>query len=76
MYEKPYTGLTAELKLNDVVLAYMSGFDLNLEKNIIEILQFGARYTEKVPAVKDWSANVDHHRDDRDTLPIEGDGIF
>lgn len=59
MYEKPYTGLTAELKLNDVVLAYMSGFDLNLEKNIIEILQFGARYTEKVPAVKDWSANVD-----------------
>lgn len=58
-YEKPFTGLTAELKLNDVVLAYMSGVDLTMEKSIIEILQFGARYTEKVPAIKDWSASVD-----------------
>ena len=57
--ERPFTGLTAELKVNDVVLGYASGFDLTLEKTIIEILQFGARYQEKVPAIKDWSASID-----------------
>lgn len=59
MYERPYTGLTAEIKIGDVPLAYMSGIDLTLEKAIIEILQFGARFQEKVPAIKDWSATVD-----------------
>lgn len=58
-YERPYTGLTAEIKIGDVPLAYMSGVDLTLEKAIIDILQFGARFQEKVPAVKDWSATVD-----------------
>ena len=57
--EKPYTGLTAEIKIGSVPLGYMSGIDLTIEKNIIEILQFGARYQEKVPAIKDWSATVD-----------------
>lgn len=57
--EKPFTGLTAELKVNGVVLAYASGVDLTLEKSIIEVLQFGARYQEKVPAIKDWSADID-----------------
>lgn len=58
-YEKPFTGLTAEIKIGDVPLAYISGVDLTLEKAIIEILQFGARFQEKVPAIKNWSANVD-----------------
>ena len=58
-YERPYTGLTAEIKIGDVPLAYMSGIDLTLEKAIIEVLQFGARFQEKVPAIKDWSATVD-----------------
>lgn len=57
--ERPYTGLTACIKIGDVKLAYVSGVDLTLEKSIIEILQFGARYKEKVPAIKDWSADVD-----------------
>jgi predicted secreted protein len=57
--ERPYTGLTALIKIGDVKLAYISGVDLTLEKTIIEILQFGARYKEKVPAIKDWSASVD-----------------
>ena len=57
--ERPYTGLTAEIKIGDVPLAYMSGLDLTIEKSIIEILQFGATYQEKVPAIKDWSATVD-----------------
>lgn len=59
MLERPYTGLTAEIKIGDVPLAYASGIDLTLEKAIIEVLQFGARFQEKVPAIKDWSATVD-----------------
>ena len=59
MKERPYTGLTAEIRIGDVPLAYMSGVDLTLEKEIIEVLQFGAKYREKVPAIKNWSASVD-----------------
>lgn len=61
--EKPYTGLTASVKVGSgaeaKVLAYISGVDLNLEKEIIEILAFGMSFKEKVPAIKDWSASVD-----------------
>ena len=63
MAEKPFTGLTASVKVGSgegaKVLAYISGVDLNLEKDIIEILSFGATYKEKVPAIKDWSASID-----------------
>lgn len=61
--EKPYTGLTASVKIGSgstaEVLGYISGVDLSLEKEIIEILAFGMTYKEKVPAVKDWSASVE-----------------
>ena len=61
--EKPYTGLTASVKIggsaSPTVLAYISGVDLNLSKDIIEILAFGMTFKEKVPAIKDWSASVD-----------------
>ena len=61
--EKPFTGLTASVKIGSgetaKVLAYISGVDLNLEKEIIEILAFGMTFKEKVPAIKDWSASVD-----------------
>lgn len=61
--EKPFTGLTASVKVGSgssaKVLAYISGVDLKLEKDIIEILSFGQTYKEKVPAIKDWSASVD-----------------
>ena len=61
--EKPFTGLTAKVTVgtdtNKKTLAYISGVDLNLEKDIIEILAFGMTYKEKVPAVKDWSASID-----------------
>lgn len=63
MAEKPFTGLTASLKIgadpDQKVLAYVSGVDLTLEKEIIEILQFGASFKEKVPAIKDWSISID-----------------
>ena len=46
--EKPYTGLTASLKIGtstaSEVLAYVSGVDLTLEKEIIEILAFGMQF--------------------------------
>lgn len=61
--EKPFTGLTAKLKIGSgasaQVLAYVSGVDMTLEKEIIEILAFGMTYKEKVPAIKDWSASID-----------------
>ena len=63
MAEKPFTGLTAALKIGSGVdastVAYISGVDLTLEKEIIEILSFGTKYKEKVPAIKDWSVSID-----------------
>ena len=61
--EKPFTGLTASVKIGSSdsakVLAYVSGVDLTLEKDIIEILAFGMQFKEKVPAIKDWSVSID-----------------
>lgn len=61
--EKPFTGLTASVKVGtgsaSALLAYVSGVDLNLEKEIIEIMAFGMEYKEKVPAVKDWTCSID-----------------
>lgn len=58
-----FTGLTASVKLGAhataEVLGYISGVDLNLDKEIIEILAFGSTYKEKVPAVKDWNISID-----------------
>ena len=63
MAEKPFTGLTASVKIGESgsakVLGYISGVDLSLEKEIIEILSFGMQFKEKVPAIKDWSASVE-----------------
>lgn len=61
--EKPYTGLTASVKMgahaSAEVIGYISGVDMTLDKTIIEILAFGMEFKEKVPAIKDWSASVD-----------------
>lgn len=61
--EKPFTGLTAKVKLgageDAEFLGYMSGATLTLEKDIIEILQFTAQYKEKVPAIKDWTLSCE-----------------
>lgn len=53
------TGLTAKVAIDTKDIAYISGLDLTLEKSIIEVLSFGNRYKEKVPAINDWSATVD-----------------
>lgn len=72
MAERPYTGLTASVKMGAhataEVIAYISGVDLALEKSIIEILAFGMQYKEKVPAIKDWSASIDG------TVALSADG--
>lgn len=61
--EKPYTGLTASVKIgakeSAKVLAYISGCTLSLSKDIIEILAFGMTYKEKVPSIKDWTLSID-----------------
>ena len=57
MPERPYTGLTARIKINDTLIGYLNSVELNLEKEVIEILQFGAQYKEKVPAIKNWTAS-------------------
>lgn len=59
MAEKPYTGLTAAISLGETNLAYMNNLELNLDRSIIEILQFGAQYKEKIPGIKNWTASVE-----------------
>ena len=68
MAEAPFTGLTASIKIGKpgssgspslTLLGYASGCDLTLEEDIIEILQFGATFKEKVPSIKDWSLSID-----------------
>ena len=51
--DKPFTGLTAEVKIGETLIGYMSGIDLTMDKSIIEILSFGSKWKEKVPAIKD-----------------------
>ena len=63
MPDVPLTGLTAKIEIgvspDAKTLCYVSGVDLNIEKEIIEVLALGMTYKEKVPAVKDWSADID-----------------
>lgn len=55
--EKPYSGLTARVQLNGVTIGYLNSLELNLEKDVAEILQFGAQYKEKLPTIKNWTAS-------------------
>lgn len=55
--EKPFTGLTARVMLEQEVIGYLNSVELNLEKDIAEVLQFGAEYREKLPTIKNWTAS-------------------
>ena len=59
MAESPYTGLTAAVSVDSTPLAYMNNLELNLDRNIIEILQFGSEYKNKALGMKNWNANVE-----------------
>ena len=54
---KAYSGLTARVNLNGTVIGYLNNVTLNLDKDIAEILQFGAQYKEKLPTIKNWTAS-------------------
>lgn len=57
--EKPYSGLTARIKIDGSEVAYLNNLELSLEKDIAEVLQFGAQYKEKLPTIKNWTASND-----------------
>ena len=57
--ERPYTGLTARVMLNNELIGYLNSVDLSLEKDVAEVLQFGAQYKEKLPTIKNWTASSD-----------------
>lgn len=57
--EKPYSGLTARIKIDGSPVAYLNNLELSLEKDIAEVLQFGAQYKEKLPTIKNWTASND-----------------
>ena len=57
--EKPMTGLTASLKIGESDLGYVSGVDLDISRDIIEVLSLGKTYKEKIPSIKDWSVSID-----------------
>lgn len=59
MADKPYTGLTASIEINENAVAYINNVTLSPEREIIEILQFGAEYKEKLPAIKNWTASAE-----------------
>lgn len=57
--ERPYSGLTARVQLNGTTVGYINNVELNIEKDIAEILQFGAQYKEKLPTIKNWTASAE-----------------
>ncbi len=59
MSDKPYTGLTASISIGGSEVAYINSVTLSPEREIIEILQFGAQYKEKLPAIKNWTASAE-----------------
>ena len=58
-----YTGVTGYIKVGEKAsakaIAHMSSWEVELSKDIIEVVSFGNSYKEKVPSIKDWSASCD-----------------
>lgn len=54
-----YTGLTGYIKNGEDSVAHMSSWEVELSKDIVEVVSFGNDYKEKVPTIKDWSATAD-----------------
>lgn len=57
--ERPFSGLTARILINKNVIGYLNSVELSLEKDVAEVLQFGAEYKEKIPTIKNWTASTD-----------------
>lgn len=59
-----YSGVTGKISIkqgeNEAIdIVHMANWNLELSKEILEVLSFGDEYKEKVPSVKDWSASFD-----------------
>jgi predicted secreted protein len=59
-----YTGVTGKISVKKgagtkIDVAHMSGFTLDMKKDIIESVSYGSDYKEKIPSIKDWSASAD-----------------
>ncbi len=63
-----YTGVTGKLSMKKgsstaVDIVHMASFNVEMSKEILEVISFGNDYKEKVPSVKDWSASADGSAD-------------
>lgn len=57
--EQVYTGLTARVLINGTLLGYIKNVDLKLDRDVVDIEQFGSEYKEEAPGLKSWSASAD-----------------
>lgn len=58
-----YTGVTGFIKFGEAAatdaIAHMSSWEVELSKDMVEVVSFGNDYKEKVPSIKDWSASAE-----------------
>lgn len=58
-----YSGLTAGIKLktgaNVEDITFMSGFELEMSQEIIEVMTLGKTWKDKFPGIKTWSGSCD-----------------
>jgi predicted secreted protein len=57
-----YTGVTGKLSIKKgaataVDVVHMSNWEVELKKEMMEVVSFGNDYKEKSPSIKDWSAS-------------------
>ena len=59
-----YSGVTGKISIKKgtgtaVEAAHIASFNVELSKEIIEVVSFGDEYKEKIPSIKDWTASAD-----------------
>ena len=54
-----YSGVTGKIKIGEKDILHATGFNVDISKDIHEIVSFGSEYKEKLAGVKDWSGGLD-----------------
>lgn len=54
-----YSGVTGKVMIDGEEIFHASGFNVDISKDIHEIVSFGSEYKEKTPGIKDWTAGID-----------------
>lgn len=54
-----YNGLVGNIKNGTAAIGHMSGWNLELSRDIAEVVSFGSTSKEKIPGIKDWKADAD-----------------